>query len=75
MVPGSLNCPESVVAAAHYCFRCLMSDEAPVCEGLFRRVRIETRPGSIVNARRLAVVAGNVGTSPRPVDLVFGVLA
>ena len=77
MVPGNLNCPESVVAAAaYYCFRCLMPDEAPVCEGLFRRIRLKTRPGSILNARRpAAVAAGNVETSTRLVDLVFGALA
>lgn len=76
-VPGNLNCPESVVAAAaYYCFRCLMPAEAPACEGLFRRIRISTREGSIVNARYpAAVAAGNVETSTRLVDLVFGALA
>jgi N-methylhydantoinase B len=77
MVPGNLNCPESVVAAAaYYCFRCLLPDEAPACEGLFRRIQIKTRPGSILNAERpAAVAAGNVETSTRLVDLVFGALA
>ncbi len=77
MVPGNLNCPESVVAAAaYYCFRCLMPDEAPACEGLFRRIKLKTRAGSILNARRpAAVAAGNVETSTRLVDLVFGALA
>ena len=77
MVPGNLNCPESVVAAAaYYCFRCLMPDEAPACEGLFRRIKLRTEEGSIVNARRpAAVAAGNVETSTRLVDLVFGALA
>jgi N-methylhydantoinase B len=77
MVPGNLNCPESVVAAAaYYCFRCLLPDEAPACEGLFRRIRIKTRAGSILNAERpAAVAAGNVETSTRLVDLVFGALA
>ena len=77
MVPGNLNCPESVVAAAvYYAFRCLMPDEAPACEGLFRRISMHTEPGSIVNAQRpAAVAAGNVETSTRLVDLVFGALA
>lgn len=76
-VPGNLNCPESVVAAAaYYAFRCLLPPEAPACEGLFRCIRLLTRPGSIVNARRpAAVAAGNVETSTRLVDLVFGALA
>lgn len=76
-VRGNLNCPESVVAAAaYYCFRCLMSDEAPACEGLFHNINIKTRLGSIVNAQRpAAVAAGNVETSTRIVDLIFGALA
>ena len=77
MVNGNLNCPESVVAAAGlYCFRCLMPVNAPACEGLFRPIKIKTRRGSIVNAvRSAAVAAGNVETSMRLVDLVFGALA
>lgn len=76
-VPGNLNCPESVVAAAaYYCFRCLLPAEAPACAGLFRPVKIKTRPGSLVNARRpAAVAAGNVETSTRLVDLVLGAMA
>ena len=76
-VPGNLNCPESVAAAAaYYCFRCLMPEEAPACSGLFRRIKLKTRPGSIINARRPAAVAGgNVETSTRLVDLIFGALA
>lgn len=77
MVPGNLNCPESVVAAAaYYCFRCLLPAEAPSCAGLFRRIKLLTRPGSVVNAQRpAAVAAGNVETSTRLVDLVLGALA
>ena len=77
MIAGNLNCPDSVAAAAaFYCFRCLMPDYAPVCEGLFRRIKVKTRRGSIVNATRpAAVAAGNVETSSRLVDVVFGALA
>ena len=76
-VPGNLNCPESVVAAAaYYCFRCLMPEEAPACAGLFTRIKLNTRRGSVVNAcRPAAVAAGNVETSTRVVDLIFGALA
>lgn len=76
-VPGNLNCPESVVAAAaYYCIRCLMPDDPPACAGLFRRIHLKTVAGSIVNGRRpAAVAAGNVETSTRLVDLVFGALA
>ena len=77
MIAGNLNCPDSVAAAAAlYCFRCLMPDYAPVCEGLFRRIKVKTRRGSIVDATRpAAVAAGNVETSSRLVDVVFGALA
>jgi len=76
-VAGNLNCPESVVAAAaFYCVRCLLPGDPPACEGLFRRIHLLTRAGSIVNANRpAAVAAGNVETSSRLVDLVFGALA
>ncbi len=76
-VAGNLNCPESVVAAAaFYCVRCLLTEDPPACEGLFRRIHLQTRSGSIVNANRpAAVAAGNVETSSRLVDLVFGALA
>lgn len=76
-VTGNLNCPVSVVAAAaYYCLRCLLPDEAPACAGLFQRVSLVTRAASIVNAvRPAAVAAGNVETSMRLVDLVFGALA
>ncbi|GJM12563.1 MAG: N-methylhydantoinase B [Pseudohongiella sp.] len=76
-VAGNLNCPESVVAAAaFYCIRCLLPGEPPACEGLFRRIKLQTRAGSILNANRpAAVAAGNVETSSRLVDLVFGALA
>jgi len=77
MVRGNLNCPESVVAAAvYYCFRCLLPEESPSCSGLFRRLKIKTKPRSILNAERpAAVAAGNVETSTRLVDLIFGALA
>jgi N-methylhydantoinase B len=56
--------------------RCLLPDEAPACAGLFKRVQLQTRKASIVNAvRPAAVAAGNVETSMRLVDLVFGALA
>ena len=76
-VAGNLNCPEPVAAAAaYYAFRCLMPEDAPACEGLFRRIKLRTRKGSVLNANRPAAVAsGNVETSMRLVDLVFGALA
>ncbi|MCY4182646.1 MAG: hydantoinase B/oxoprolinase family protein [Gammaproteobacteria bacterium] len=76
-VRGNLNCPEPVVAAAaFYCFRCLFPERAPVCDGLFRPLRLIVRKGSVLNANApAAVAAGNVETSMRLVDLIFGALA
>ncbi|PCH61756.1 MAG: 5-oxoprolinase [SAR86 cluster bacterium] len=76
-VTGNLNCPASVAAAAaYYALRCLMPSQTPVCAGSFRRIKLITRPGSIVDAiRPAAVAAGNVETSTRLVDVIFGALA
>ena len=75
-VPGNINCPLPVVAAAvYYCFRCLMPEYAPACGGLFRPIQISAPAGSVVNALApAAVAAGNVETSTRIVDVVMGAL-
>ena len=75
-VPGNINCPLPVVAAAvYYCFRCLMPEYAPACGGLFKPIRINAPAGSLVNALPpAAVAAGNVETSTRIVDVVLGAL-
>ena len=76
-VPGNINCPRSVAAAAvYYAFRCLMPSDAPVCAGLFRPISLHVPEGSLLNARRpAAVAAGNVETSMRACDAVLGALA
>jgi N-methylhydantoinase B len=76
-VPGNINCPLSVAAAAvYYVFRCLMPAHTPACAGSFRSIRLQAPEGCLVNARRpAAVAAGNVETSSRVVDLVTGALA
>lgn len=76
-VPGNINCPLSVVAAAvYYAFRCLMPDHVPACAGAFRSLELFAPKGSLLNARRpAAVAAGNVETSSRVVDVVLGALA
>jgi len=76
-VPGNVNCPLSVAAAAvYYVFRCLMPRETPACAGAFRAIRIEAPDGCLLNARRpAAVAAGNVETSTRVVDVICGALA
>lgn len=76
-VPGNINCPLSVAAAAVlYCFRCLMPPQTPACAGTLRPIRLDAPLGCLLNARRpAAVAAGNVETSTRVVDVVLGALA
>ena len=76
-VAGNINCPLSVTAAAvYYAFRCLMDEDVPACAGSFRPLRLRAPAGSLLNAARpAAVAAGNVETSTRVVDALFGALA
>lgn len=76
-VRGNVNCPISVTAAAvYYVFRCLLPPQAPACAGSFRPISITAENGSLLNANYpAAVVAGNVETSTRIVDVVLGALA
>lgn len=76
-VPGNLNCPMPVTAAAViYVFRCLMPAHVPACHGAMEHIELTAPEGSLVNARSpAAVAAGNVETSTRIVDVVCGALA
>ena len=76
-VPGNINCPLSVTAAAvYYTFYCLMPEQTPACAGSFRPIAIHAPEASLVNAVfPAAVAAGNVETSTRIVDVVLGALA
>lgn len=75
-VPGNINCPLPVTAAAvFYAVRCLMPEQTPSCGGTFRPISLLAPAGSLVNAERpAAVAAGNVETSMRIVDAVFDAL-
>lgn len=74
---GSVNCTRAVaVAAVFYVLRLFLPPGTPTNDGVLRRVRIETRPGSLVDARYPSpVAAGNVETSQRIVDALLGALA
>jgi N-methylhydantoinase B/acetone carboxylase, alpha subunit len=76
-VPGNVNCPLAVAAAAvYYVFRCLMPRETPACAGAFRAIQLDAPPGCLLNAQwPAAVAAGNVETSTRVVDVICGALA
>jgi len=76
-VPGNINCPLAVAAAAvYYVFRCLMPPQTPACAGSFSPIALHAPIGCLLNARYpAAVAAGNVETSTRVVDLILGALA
>ena len=76
-VLSPLNTVESVVISATiYTFQCLMGEGFPINQGSYRPVTIITRPGSLLHALPPApVAAGNVETSQRIVDTIFGALA
>jgi len=76
-VEGPMNAVPAIVrSAVFYCFRCLAGDSIPANEGLMGSITIKTRPGSILDPYPPAAVAvGNVETSQRLVDLIFGALS
>jgi 5-oxoprolinase (ATP-hydrolysing) len=79
--PGNLNAnPAIVTSAILYCLRCLIDDDIPLNAGVLAPVRI-ILPECLLNpprhddpARCPAIVGGNVETSQRIVDCVFGAL-
>ncbi len=76
-VQSPLNCVRPVtISATIYAFQCVMGDGFPINQGSYRPLTITTRPGSILDALEpAAVAAGNVETSQRIVDVLFGCLA
>ncbi|MGE4552893.1 MAG: hydantoinase B/oxoprolinase family protein [Desulfovibrionaceae bacterium] len=76
-VPGSVNAVRAITCScAFYVFRCLLGRETPANAGCLRPIEVLTRPGSILDARFPAAVAGgNVETSQRIVDVILGALA
>ncbi|TVR71865.1 MAG: hydantoinase B/oxoprolinase family protein [Sphaerobacteraceae bacterium] len=74
---GSINAVASVAkSAVYYIIRCLMPDEAPSNAGTFAPVTVVAPSGTVVNARPPRPVAGgNVETSQRITDAVFGAMA
>ena len=76
-VAGPVNAVRAIVlSAVNYCFRCLLPADLPSNAGVMRPIEVLTREGSVVDAQYPAAVAGgNVETSQRLVDVVFGALA
>jgi N-methylhydantoinase B/oxoprolinase/acetone carboxylase alpha subunit len=76
-VAGPVNANYAIaVAAAMYCFRCLIGTDVPYNAGLLRPIRVIAPERSVVNAGLPApMAAGNVETSQRITDVILGALA
>jgi N-methylhydantoinase B len=74
---GNVNAVEAIaISAVYYVFRCLLSEDVPATSGLMAPIRVIAPPGTVVNARPPAAVAGgNVETSQRMVDTLLRALA
>ncbi len=75
-VEGSVNANYAItLSACLYAFRCLIAGDVLYNAGIARPLTVVAPEGTIVNARRPAAVAGgNVETSQRITDVVFGAL-
>lgn len=75
--PASVNAVAPVArSACYYVLRCLLPPDSPMNAGVFRPVSFTLPPRSIVAAQPpVAVAAGNVETSQRIVDAVWGAFA
>ncbi len=78
---GNLNANPAIVAsAALYCMRCLINEDIPLNAGVLAPIEIIlpqcvlNPPGHQDPAQCAAVVGGNVETSQRIVDCIFGAL-
>ncbi len=76
-VPGCVNAVRAItLSAVFYVFRLLAPEEIPNNAGCMRQLEVITTPGTVVDCRFPAAVAGgNVETSQRLVDVLLGALA
>lgn len=76
-VRGGVNAVRAVTeSAAFYSVLCLCNPRPPINQGCFECIEVVTQPGTVVDARRPAPVAGgNVETSQRIVDVCLAALA
>ena len=81
VLPGNLNANRSIVTSAVlYCLRCLIDEDIPLNAGVLAPIEI-VLPECLLNPKGSddprkcpAVVGGNVETSQRIVDCIFGAL-
>ena len=73
---GALNAPEAVTSSAViYVARCLMGDDVPANDGTTAPLEVIVPANTVLNPPRPhAVAAGNVETSQRVVDVLWGAL-
>lgn len=76
-VRGSVNAIYAItLSAVFYTFRCIVGTDIPSNAGCIEPIKVIAPKGTIVNANFPAAVAGgNVETSQRIVDVLFGALA
>ncbi len=76
-VRGSVNAPLAVtVSASLYAVRAVFAPDLPANDGISRTLTVKAPSGTLLNPTPPAsVAAGNVETSQRIVDVVFGALA
>jgi 5-oxoprolinase (ATP-hydrolysing) len=81
VLPGNLNANQAIVTSAVlYCLRCLIGEEIPLNAGVLAPIEIILpncflNPTGDADPRRCpAVAGGNVETSQRVVDTIFGAL-
>lgn len=79
--PNGFNATESIVTAAVlYTLRCVAGGHLPLCDGVLRQIDLQIPEGLLSPPRHddpkrcAAVVAGNVETSNRVVDVLLGAL-
>jgi N-methylhydantoinase B len=75
--PGNINAVFAItLSAVQYVFRSLLALDVPSNSGCIAPIAVTAPEGTLVNARSpAAVAAGNVETSQRIVDCLFGALA
>lgn len=76
-VRGSVNAIYAItVSAVFYTFRCIAGEDVPSNAGCLEPIHIIAPEGTVINAEfPSAVAGGNVETSQRIVDVLFGALA
>ena len=74
---GSVNAVPAIVASAvGYVLRCIVGESLPLNAGVYEPVQITIPPGSLLDpGPPHAVAGGNVETSQRIVDVLYGALA